>query len=100
MGPVPAVCVPPRLDIEAPGTHASHPLGVVTQRWRDHDGRLIATGGHTGAVWWMHWPGLATFWFNDEGPVRAQPAHAGLENRIRDIFTRAASCTHAASSGW
>jgi hypothetical protein len=36
----------------------------------------------------MHWPGLATFLFDDAGPVRALPARAGLDETIRDSFIR------------
>lgn len=81
-------CVPPRLEIEAPGTYSPDPPGPAAQRWLDHDGRLIATGGRTASRWWMHWPGLATFQFQDEGPVRAVPARAGLDETIRDSFIR------------
>jgi hypothetical protein len=82
------VCAPPRLEIEAPGAHLPAPPGPVAQRWLDHDGRLIATGGRTASGWWMHWPGLATLLFDDDGPVRALPARAGLDETIRDSFIR------------
>lgn len=82
------VCEPPRLVIEAPGAHPADPPGPVAQRWLDHDGRLIATGGGSPSGWWMHWPGLATFQFDDEGPVRALPARSGLDETIRDSFIR------------
>lgn len=36
----------------------------------------------------MHWPGLATFLFDDDGPVRALPARGGLDETIRDSFLR------------
>jgi hypothetical protein len=81
-------CDPPRLEIEAPGAHSPAPPGPVAQRWFDHDGRLIATGGRTATRWWMHWPRLATFLFEDDGPVRALPARAGLDETIRDSFIR------------
>lgn len=81
-------CDPPRLEIEAPGAHMPEPPGPVAQRWLDHDGRLIATGGRAASNWWMHWPGLATFRFDDDGPVRAVPARAGLDATIRDSFIR------------
>ena len=82
------VCEPPRLEIETPGAHSPDPPGAVAQRWLDHDGRLIATGGRTQSGWWMHWPGLATFLFDEDGPVRALPAHEGLDETIRDSFIR------------
>ena len=82
------VCEPPRLERDAPGAHSPDPPGRVAQRWLDHDGRLIATGGRTQSGWWMHWPGLATFLFDDDGPVRALPARAGLDETIRDSFIR------------
>jgi hypothetical protein len=89
MGRSPAlVCEPPCLEIEAHGAHSVDPPGPVAQRWHDHDGRLIATGGRSPSGWWMHWPGLATFLFDDDGPVRALPARAGLDETIRDSFIR------------
>jgi hypothetical protein len=36
----------------------------------------------------MHWPGLATFWFDDAGEVRAEPERPSIEAELRDIFTR------------
>ena len=94
------VCVPPRLDIEAPGVHSPEPPGVVAQQWVDHAGRLIATGGRTGSTWWMHWPELATFLFDDEGPVRARPARAGLQPTIRDSFVRGVTPVVLLSRGY
>ena len=89
MGRSPAlVCERPRLEIAAHGAHSPDPPGPVAQRWLDHDGRLIATGGRSQSGWWMHWPGLATFLFDDDGPVRALPARAGLDETIRDSFIR------------
>ena len=82
------VCEPPRLVIEVQGTHSADTPGPAAQRWLDHDGRLIATGGRSQSGWWMHWPGLATFLFDDEGPVRALPARSGLDETIRDSFMR------------
>ena len=81
-------CVPPGLEIEAHGAHSTDPPGAVAQRWLDHEGRLIATGGRTDSGWWMHWSGLATFLFDEDGPVRARPAHEGLDETIRDSFIR------------
>lgn len=58
------------------------------QRWLDHDGRLVATGGRLRGCWWMHWRGLATFWFDEDGAVRAEPATGAIEAELRDIFVR------------
>ena len=62
--------------------------GVPDQTWHDNDGRLVATGGLDGYVWWMHWPGLATFSFRDAGPVTAAPVSHHKDVEIRDIFVR------------
>jgi len=60
----------------------------VLQQWRDHEGRLIATGGRRGDTWWMHWQTLATFWFGEHGSVRAEPIRNGLDGELRDSFVR------------
>ena len=86
----PAVlCAMPGLDITVPGPgQPDVPPGEVRQRWLDHDGRLVATGGRQGNTWWMHWRGLATFRFGDAGPVRAEPVGPGLDDELHDIFAR------------
>jgi hypothetical protein len=76
----------PALDIGSPGP--DRPSSAVQQQWLDHEGRLIATGGRLGDAWWMHWRGLATFWFGDAGPVRAEPVRPELDDDLRDIFFR------------
>ena len=76
----------PQIDIG--GTRADVAPGIASQQWFDHDGRLIASGGRAGDRWWMHWAGLATFWFGDSGPVVAHPAAPGLLPHIRDAFAR------------
>lgn len=87
---VPAArCPIPGLDIAMPGPAAPDiPPGEVRQEWLDHDGRLVASGGRHGDTWWMHWRGLATFWFGDAGPVRAEPVRHGLGEELHDIFVR------------
>lgn len=88
MGNGPAVlCTLPRLHVAGPLARAVPP-GPVRQVWADHEGRVIATGGREGAAWWMHWPGLATFWFEHAGDVRAEPVREGQLEDIKDIFTR------------
>ena len=85
----PAVLSIPDLDIAPHGaTPGVWPPGAVMQRWLDSEGRLVATGGRLRGCWWMHWRGLATFWFEDEGPVRAEPARGAIESELRDIFIR------------
>jgi hypothetical protein len=74
------------LDLGSPGP--DRPPSAVRQQWLDHEGRLIATGGRLGDAWWMHWRGLATFWFGDAGPVRAEPVRPELEQDLHDIFLR------------
>ncbi len=64
------------------------PPGEPAQTWRDNDGRLVATGGVRGPSCWMHWPGLATFWFESAGAVTAVPLAAGRDEDIRDAFVR------------
>ena len=79
----------PDLEIALSGANPGvWPPGAVMQRWLDTEGRLVATGGRLRGCWWMHWRGLATFWFNDEGAVRAEPARDATESAIRDIFIR------------
>lgn len=36
----------------------------------------------------MHWPGLATFWFGEAGPVTAVVAGVGRQHEIGDVFLR------------
>lgn len=64
------------------------PPGEPAQSWKDNDGRLVATGGVRDASCWMHWPRLATFWFESAGAVRAVPLAAGRDQDIRDAFVR------------
>ncbi len=57
------------------------------QRWLDHEGRLVATGGRRRGSWWMHWRGLATFRFGETGGV--VPSRPGeLPRASCDIFIR------------
>ena len=85
----PAVLCIPDLEIAPPGVNPGvWPPGAVMQRWLDHEGRLVATGGRLRGCWWMHWRGLATFWFNDDGAVRAEPAKGAVESQLHDIFVR------------
>jgi len=58
------------------------------QRWLDNEGRLVATGGRLRGRWWMHWRGLATFWFTEDGAVTAEPAKGATDAELRDIFVR------------
>ena len=58
------------------------------QRWVDNQGRLVATGGRLRGSFWMHWRGLATFWFTEDGAVRAEAAPGAIESELRDIFVR------------
>ena len=79
----------PDLEIAPAGVNPGvWPPGAVMQRWLDNEERLVATGGRLRGCWWMHWRGLATFWFNDEGAVRAEPAKGASESDLRDIFVR------------
>lgn len=91
-GPVqelsPVLYALPRLEIGPAASGSDAPPGEVRQRWFDHDGRLIATGGRQAASWWMHWAGLATFWFGESGDVRAEPRRDGFDSDLHDIFTR------------
>lgn len=81
---VPELVIDHRLG--APGAGAS--AGAPHQTWRDNEGRLVATGGFDGRLWWMHWDGLATFFFLDAGPVTATPVGSHSDAEIRDIFVR------------
>jgi len=82
------LCIPD-LDIAPHGADPGvWPPGAVMQRWLDNDGRLVATGGRLRGCWWMHWRGLATFWFEEDGAVRAEPAQGAIESQLRDIFVR------------
>lgn len=76
----------PRLEIRGPGDDL--PPGPVRQRWFDGDGRLIATGGRDLGRWWMHWAGLATFWFGETGAVVADPVSTERSRQLDDIFVR------------
>ena len=70
------------------------------QRWLDNEGRLVATGGRLRGCWWMHWRGLATFWFKEDGPVRAEPARGAVEADLRDIFVRGVAPTVMLARGF
>ena len=84
-----AVVLPvPSLDIEGSRPGADPRPGQVLQRWRDNEGRLIATGGHDDGSWWMHWPGLATFRFGSSGDVRVDTVGPELDVEVQDVFTR------------
>lgn len=85
----PAVLSIPELDIASDGASAGvWPPGAVMQRWLDTQGRLVATGGRLRGRWWMHWRGLATFWFTEDGAVMAEPATGATDADLRDIFVR------------
>lgn len=77
----------PGVEVRRAGTR-HEPPGVVLQQWSDGDGRLIATGGRDSGNWWMHWAGLATFWFGESGDVIAQPAPSAASSELDDIFRR------------
>jgi hypothetical protein len=62
--------------------------GAVRQTWRDHEGRVVATGGYDGQLWWMRWSGLATFWFAELGPTTAVPVIGASDSDIHDIYVR------------
>ena len=82
------LCIPD-LEIATDGVDPGvWPPGAVMQRWLDSEGRLVATGGRLRGSWWMHWRGLATFWFTENGPVRAEPARGASSVDLRDIFVR------------
>ena len=82
------LCIPD-LEIASDGASAGvWPPGAVMQRWVDTDGRLVATGGRLRGRWWMHWRGLATFWFTEDGAVTAEPAKGAIDAELRDIFVR------------
>jgi hypothetical protein len=70
-----------RLDSDAPP-------GDVLQQWVDAEGRVVASGGRSAPGWWMHWPGLGTYHFAPDGPVRAVPVSAGLDAALADTFVR------------
>ena len=79
----------PVLDIgPARDAQPSLPPGGIVQAWHDGDGRQVATGGRDGRAWWIDWAGLGTYWFDRDGPVRADPVAAGLEARLTDTFIR------------
>lgn len=82
--------VVPRLDITGPPDIGDPAITGrrVLQTWRDGAGNLVAFGGREGAECWMHWPGLGTFSFELEGPVRAAPVREGLDARLTDTFVR------------
>jgi hypothetical protein len=86
---MPAVVVPvPSLDLERSRTGGGGSPGPVLQQWHDNEGRLIATGGRDGGTWWMDWPGLATFWFEETGTVRVETVRPGSDAEVQDVFTR------------
>ena len=79
----------PELEIASDGASAGvWPPGAVMQRWVDTEKRLVATGGRLRGRWWMHWRGLATFWFTEDGAVTAEPAKGATDAALRDIFVR------------
>ena len=78
----------PHLEVRTGGRVIDAPPAPVQQHWRDIDGRLVATGGRVDKRWWMHWPGLATFWFDESDRVLAEPVRSGLERMVHDIFLR------------
>ncbi len=78
--PVPSLAVDRAAGSQRPGR--------ALQQWLDHDGRLIATGGRDHGAWWMHWAGLATFWFGEAGEVRVETLRPGADEEVQDIFTR------------
>ena len=85
----PAVLSIPDLEIGPSGaTPGVWPPGAVMQRWLDSEGRLVATGGRLRGRWWMHWRGLATFWFSEAGAVHAEAARGAGERDLRDIYVR------------
>jgi len=86
MAGVPDVRVP-GVEVRRTGTRDAPP-GAVLQQWYDGDGRLIATGGGDSGYWWMHWAGLATFWFGESGDVIAEPARSSPSSELEDIFRR------------
>lgn len=82
------LCIPD-LEIAPDGVSAGvWPPGAVMQRWLDNEERLVATGGRLRGRWWMHWRGLATFWFTEDGAVTAEPAKGATDAELRDIFVR------------
>jgi len=79
----------PALVVSADGQpEAEAGRGPALQTWRDHAGRLVATGGRASGLWWMEWPELATFWFGPTGPVRATTPRRANDPQIHDIFIR------------
>jgi hypothetical protein len=77
----------PSLDIgpsRAPGALPGQP----SQTWYDGLGRLVARGGRHDGSWWMEWPGLGTYTFGEDGPVTVHPVAPGLDDRLRDSFSR------------
>jgi hypothetical protein len=76
------------------------PPGEPRQTWRDNDGRLVAVGGVLGDACWMHWEGLATFWFDASSDVRAVPLTATRDADIRDVFVRGVLPVVLLSRGW
>src|SRR3954453_4998800 len=78
----------PALDIGAARAPGSRDFGRVLQTWHDGEGRVVAHGGHDRGSWGMDWPGLGLFTFGPDGPVPVLPVVAGLDDRLRDSFTR------------
>jgi hypothetical protein len=77
----------PLLDIGPPRAPVAL-LGEPSQMWYDGLGRLVARGGRHDGSWWMEWPGLGTFTFAEDGPVIVHPVAPGLDDRLRDSFSR------------
>jgi hypothetical protein len=77
----------PTLDIGPPRAPVA-PLRQPSQTWYDGAGRLVARGGRHDGSWWMEWPGLGTFTFGEDGPVTVHPVAPGLDDRLRDSFSR------------
>jgi len=87
--PGPAVELPELVVVSGdPLPDAASGKGSALQTWRDHAGRLVATGGRVAGAWWMDWPELATFWFGPAGPVRATTTRRSNDPQVKDIFIR------------
>lgn len=76
----------PSLDVR--GRRGDAPPGRVRQQWFDNAARLVASGGRDLGLWWIHWHGLATFWFGDTGDVFVEPVAEGRLVQIDDVFAR------------
>lgn len=99
--PSDAVDIPALVFERRPGVSAlTAPPGEPRQTWRDNDERLVAVGGALGDACWMHWPGLATFWFAASGNVSAVPLTVTRDADIRDVFVRGVLPVALLSRGW